>query len=347
MRGFARHALFVFTVAVIIVVGSERMFWYWSASPLVHPEAALFYSASAAAFLAVLRRFEVHSLTGVVLATPIVAYVTEGVITPVLYSGGPTPFFPLWFTAWHGLLSALVLFVLIRRWAIAGRTRAVAGLSLGLGAFWGTWLITSLLPDQLEDPELVTEHGELVAMAPTEFAVYATTFTAIALAAHLVLDRVWPIEPTTLFARTEKVLGAVLLVGAAAWTVAAPWALPMFVGLCWVQFRVLRRHRDHRPVDRPTVLESMRGPASWRSLTPVVLMAPVAALTYWAWWSIEPSEAVLNGIYFGVIAVQTLIAGAVLVVSWRRTRRAPDDGGAIVESSGPSAPADATVDVAR
>ncbi|MEM1335011.1 MAG: hypothetical protein AAGG08_16295, partial [Actinomycetota bacterium] len=287
---------------------------------------AVFYLASAAAFLAVLRRFEVHTLWGVVLAAPIYAYVTEGVLTPVLYSGGPTPFFPVWFTAWHGLISMALLFVVVRWWAIEQRTGSIAGLSVVLGLFTGTWLITSLAEHQLQDPDLVAGHGVLVPMEPWDFARYAVLLTAFLLGAHLLLNAVWPRRPDRLLVgRSERLLTGFLLVGAAAWTVAAPWALPMFVGLCWLQFRVLAAHRDGRPAAAPTLLESLGAHASARSLLPLVLVAPSAALAYWGWWQLEPSQTMLDVLYYGVIVAQTLVAAVVLVQAWRRTggRSAP------------------------
>lgn len=321
MRLFIRHALFVYVVALIGTVGSERFFWYWSDDPLSHLEGAFFYCMPVAAFLLALRRYGVHSLWGLVMALPFYAYVTEGVITPVLYSGGPTPIFPLWFTGWHGLLSMLVLFVGIRYLAIERRTGVMAGVAVALGAFWGTWLITSLLPSQLEDPELIEGHGTLVAMEPAAFAGYVTTFTAILLGSHLLLNHVWPRSPQKLLLRTEKPTVGLLLFFAASWTVTVPWALPMFVVLGWLQVRVLRRHRDASPT-APSMLTTLGAPASARSLLPLALIAPVASAAYAIWWKLEPSETTLNVIYFGTIAIQTLAATALLFVAWRRIPRA-------------------------
>ncbi|MEM7323651.1 MAG: hypothetical protein AAF531_11250 [Actinomycetota bacterium] len=341
MRRFVRHLLFVYVVAVITVVGSERMFWYWTGSASAHLEGAIFYSASTAGFLAVLRRFEVHSWWGVVLSVPIYAYITEGVITPVLYSGGPTPVFPLWFTGWHGLLSVLLLFVGVRALAVAGRRRWLAGLSVALGVFWGSWLITSLLPHQLNDPELIEVHGELIPLPPASFLGYAVVFTGFLFGGHLLLNRVWPTEPHRLMARSDRVLAVVLLLGAALWTVAVPWALPMFVGLCWLQFRFLRRHRTQRDSHAPTFLEALAGPVSWRSLVPLTLIAPVAAGTYWLWWTVDPPEATLDALFWGVITVQTVVAAVVLLQAVRTTHRTPtlDDRSPPVGERRPVAPA--------
>ena len=318
MRNAFRNSVFVFAVAAIGMVGSERMFWYWADSPAALFEGALFYMLPAAAVLMAMRRFEVHSWAGLVLAVPLYAYVTEGAITPVVYSGGPTPFFPLWFTAWHGLLSFAVLFVVVRQLALSRRTWAMTGLSVALGAFWGTWLITSLLPEQLTDPDLVADHGVLEAMTPIDFAVYASMVTAFFIGAHVLLNHVWPRPTERLLARAERPLIGLYLLLAGAWTAAAPWALPMFVGLCWLQIRVLRRHRSERGAT-PTLLDTLRGPVAWRNLLPLTLLAPTAALSYWLWWSIEPSETVLNAMYYGTIAIQTIAAAALLFTAWRRT----------------------------
>ncbi len=319
-----RHLLFVYVIAWITVIGSERIFWYWQTDPLAHVEGAVWYSICTAALIAVLRRFEVHSMWGLVLALPIYGYVTEGVLTPVLYEGGPTPVFPLFFTGWHGLFAVGVLLVAVRRLAIDGRTRALTALSVGIGVFFGTWSITSLLDGNRNDPELIADGGPLTVLDPAAFTAYAAMVVGFLLAGHGVLDRAWPADTSRLLVRAERPIMVVALLAAALWTFAAPWALPMFVGVCWLQFRLLRRHRHARPVaaggPQPTLLDSMAGPVRWTSLLPLAAAFPAAALSYWAWWALAPSQAVLGAVYFGTVAVQTVGAGVLLVLAWRRTR---------------------------
>ena len=148
----------------------------------------------------------------------------------------------------------------------------------------------------------------------------ALLFTAVLLGSHLVVNRVWPRSPERLLVSAEKLLVGTLLFFAAAWTVAAPWALPMFVVLCWFQVRVLRRYRDATET-APSILATLAAPASTRSLLPLVLVAPVAAGVYAIWWELAPSETTLNVIYFGTIAVQTFAAAALLITAWRRIPR--------------------------
>ncbi len=91
---------FVLAASAIVTTGAERVFWFWTTSPIAHLEVIAFYTTSVVALFWVLHRYGVHDLASLVLTLPIFAYMTEGVLTPVLYSGGPfVPIFPLWFTA--------------------------------------------------------------------------------------------------------------------------------------------------------------------------------------------------------------------------------------------------------
>ncbi len=321
MKRFLQHLSFIYVVSFIAIVGSERMFWYWATNPLAHIEGALWYSLSTSGFIAVMRRFEVHSIWGLIMALPIFAYITEGFITPVLYSGGPTPFFPLWFTGWHGFGSLFILVFGVRLLAIERRPVAMGLLGASIGVFTGTWLITSKLESNLNDPELLEEHGELVVLHPVEFMVYVSMVTGFLVLGHLGLNYVWPKEPQRLFARTEKPLAGVILAGVVGWTFVIPWALPMFVGLCWLQFRLLSRHRSQRLNGQRTVLELFGQPASLVALAPLTIMAPVAGVVYLIWWAIAPTETILASVYYGTIAVQTVVAAVAVVVAWRRIRR--------------------------
>ena len=60
------------------------------------------------------------------------------------------------------------------------------------------------------------------------------------------------------------------------------------------------------------------------TLVPVVLMAPVAAGSYWLWWTLELPYGVMNTLFWSVIAVQTVIASVFLILAWRSPRRPAD-----------------------
>ncbi len=313
----ARSMAFVYLVAVITAVGSERMFWFWTPGLRSHLEVAAFYAIATATGIMLMRRHRVDSWWSLMLAVPVVAYVVEGVITPVLYSGGPfVPFFPAWFTMWHGIMSFAVLVFVIRHLLLAEAIAKLSAMALGLGVFWGVWSTTQWLPESYEDPELLAEYGTLQILDPGAFAGYAALFTAVLIVAHGVIGLVWPTgtpAPSARFTWGERIVGALVLAGAALWTVVLPWALPMFGAYAGLQIAALRRHRSRVPVERPDLFAQLAGHVRIRALLPLVIMAPAAALTYAGLWQLDPSEVVLRVLMYSIIAVQTVVGAVVML----------------------------------
>ncbi len=316
----AKRFAFVFVVTTIAVVGSERFFWFWTPSIGQHFEGVAFYLIPVVVTLFVIDRFRVSNGWPLMLALPIYAYLTEGLLTPILYSGGPfVPFFPVWFAAWHGLLSIFVLVVSVRRWLLDGNWRALSIVSIGLGIFWGAWSSTLRLPENAWDEEMIADLGELVVLNPTAFARYAGTFTFILIAAHVLLSFLWP-RSFTLGRRTRQLLGALVLLGVIGWTVVIPWALPMFVAYVWLQVWALRSHRE--AYEGPTLFEQLHGRFPFVRAAPLILVGVGATATYAALWELDPGEDILQVLMFGTIAAQTVVGGIVMFRSIRRARRA-------------------------
>ncbi len=338
-RAVIRHALFIVLSAAVVAIGSERMFWYWTTDPLSHIELSLFYAPAVAFSLWAVERYRVDDAWVFLLTTPLFAYWVEGVITPIVYSGGPfVPVFPVWFTAWHGLLALVVLWYLFRRWLVAGQWRPLLVTSAAVGLFWGAWSMTLTLPENLNDPDLVAEHGPLQALAPLAFTRYAIVFTAILAGAHYLLGKVWvrSYRPARV---TRWLWVAATAIMVAAWTTAYPWAAPMFVAYVALQIWVLRRHRtrmgpDRSALDRSdadgdgdadgrSLLADLDGRVPLRSLWPLAAIPAVAAPTYALLWQLDLADQVWRSWMYSVIAVQSLIAVGLLGYSFLRVLRSP------------------------
>lgn len=330
LRAAVRLLALWVTIASIAVVSSERVFWFWTPSPLSHVELALFYALPAGVAMAVIGRFQVELGWSLLLVAPVFAFVVEGVLTPIIYTGFFLPVFPAWFTWWHGVMALAIGVFLVRSWLLAERRGLVALFSIGLGCFWGLWASTLRLPENAEDPEMLADVGELVVLEPMAFARYAATFTAVFIASHLLLGMVWPDGPSRPSPLVERLLGLLVAVGVIGWTIALPWALPMFAIYLFVPWLALRWHREGRGTDPATAGADLVGQLQGRvrpaATAPLVLLAPAASLTYAGLWLLDPSDGVLRAVSSGTIAVQGL-AGASLtvlaVIRVRRIRRTP------------------------
>lgn len=317
-RGLRQWAM-VTATALIAVVTSERLFWYYTdAEPVSLAELAIYYSIAVYAVFWCCHRFRVDGLVALVAAVPVFGYVVEGVITPILYSGGPTPLFPLWFTAWHGGLGILLAWFGVRRLLLDGRAGALALLAGGLGWFWGNWATTLWLPENLNDPELAESAPRIRELA--DFAGYTAASTLALVVGHVVLDRVWVRDYRP--SRSSAILvGGIILTMVVAYTVAIPWAAPMFVALLGLVAWVLRGRRDRvagEPDGSATIFRSLDGRIRWRSLPALAALPAIAVPVHAMWFAIDPPLVVLRVVLYGTIAIQCLLATGALVWSARR-----------------------------
>lgn len=327
-----RMSVFVLVVSAVAVVSSERMFWFWAPSLSDYAIGVVFYAVPTAVVLAMIGRYRVSDWRSLLLVTPIFAYLVEGWITPVMYTGGPfIPFFPAWFGFWHGIMSFAILVVAFRRWIVAGAARPLLLASAGMGAFWGVWSSTLRLPENVNDSEMIDDLGELVVLDPTAFAGYAVTFTGVVMVLHWALGWLWPQRFQV--GRQMTRIGFVLcLIGVVGWTVVIPWALTMFTAYAGLQIWGLRRHRhaiqgaEARGTFVPDLIAQLHGRVTVRSVLPVLSMGPTAALVYAMISAVDPSIRTLQVIMYGSITVQTLVGGWLTIRSLLACRRHADPG---------------------
>ena len=325
LRNGLRRLAFVLVAAAIVGVSSERIFWYWADDPRDHVVVAAVYAPGVAGVLYLIDRYRLRDLRGLLLVAPVLGYLIEGVITPVMYTGGPfVPFFPAWFAFWHGVLGIVVLLVLFRRWLLQGAWRTLLAAATAMGVFWGTWATTMWLPENLEDPELVADQGgPLQVLGPLDFTLYALAFGLILAAGHWLLGRgLWPTSFRP--ARATRWAWVALTVGVVvAWTVAIPWALPMFAGYTALQLWAMRRHAAGH--DDASMLARLAGPIPARALWPLAALPLAAAVTYAAWWQAVPSATFVRVVMYGIIAAQALAGAAMMVATIRRPVVPADD----------------------
>ena len=324
----ARSFALVYLVALIMAVGSERMFWFWAPGLAELFEVAGFYAIATAAALVLIRRFNVTSWWSLMLVAPVVAFVVEGVITPIIYTGGPfVPVFPAWFTFWHGMFSLIGLVFGVRSLLLREATARLAAVSVALGGFWALWSATLRLPENVDDIEMEEAiGGPLQVLDQGAFARYAVGITAVFIVAHALIGYVWP-KPGRSSGRIgslgwrERATLGLVVTGVIIWTFVVPWAIPMFALYCGIQLKGLRWHRAVVDPSAVSLIDQLSGRVRLRALLPLALMAPAAAGGYALLWELDPSDQVLRVIMYGTIAIQGIVGFVVAVLALVRAHR--------------------------
>lgn len=317
LRRLASIALFAYLTSVIVVMASERVYWYWAGlnadSIFVMSTFYLVPTTSALWILAHIRARRIHQ---VVLGGAIFAFLTEGILTPVIYADGPLPFLASLFVGWHGVLSFVGFWYLIRSWLIAQQTRLLAVASALFGSLWGVWAFAASFTDP---PDLMEGGGRI--LPPGEFAVYAIGVGAVLAVAHWLIGFVWPTgwRPTRVstwaVALVAIVYFAIGVVPAVLW---APIKLSLLIG---GTFWLLRRSAADEQEGEPTIFDRLGGSVRLRDVVAILPMPVMAAATYGAVWAIDPGESASVIVYWVLVTGQVLGGAAAYVWAARRALR--------------------------
>ncbi len=322
-RASFERGAFVLLSTVIVVINSEKFYWYPQGFPgFDHVELIAFYVVGMLAFFATVRRFGLNGLDGVVLGAAAFSLVVEGAVTPVMYEDGPLPLLAIYFLGWHGVLSLGLVWYGFRRLALDRQHRILAACSLAYGAFIGLWSTVYWLPSQIADLSADPEGGwDVGQWSVGKYSLYVGLMSSVLFAAHWLIGHVWPTE-WRMGRRGSWMLIGIVGLGVAAWTVAVPFAPIKFLVLAWlIRFLVIKSQRSDGGTSELTVFESLAGCVRVRDVAPILLIAPAAVTVYGAMYLLGPSTTVLDAIYWSVVAA-TVVAGAGAVVwSFRRRRR--------------------------
>ena len=139
MQSFFNRILFAAMSAAILVVFSEKIYWYIQGYGFL--ELLLYYFFPTYVFLWAIEAFHVRRWAPLFLAAALYGFLVEGVLAPVLYEDGLLGLFHVSYTslAWHALISVLFGWYWLRRLLIQGNDRRIMLWSAVFGLFWGLW----------------------------------------------------------------------------------------------------------------------------------------------------------------------------------------------------------------
>lgn len=310
-----RSLAFVMLSSAVVMVASEKMYWYtgaYTAGALV--ELTLFYSLAVMALLHVMGRYSVDTTGRLVLAAGIFALVTEGIITPVVYSDGPLPVMFLYFLGWHGLISVVFVWYTVHRWALLGRRRSLAVWSGVLGVAWGVWSTNYWRPETIAEQAAENLEGEswdVGQWAVPKFALFSFGFTVVLIGCHWLLGFVWPQRWSPSRGWTITI-GLALVAWLALWTVAVPYAPLKF--LAFAGFLVWLLHRSRPGAGSATLLARNAGRVRLTNLSPLVCLPSGAVASYAVMTGLDVNDRVLGAIYW--ILVGATFSGGALTAMW-------------------------------
>ncbi len=304
LRSAPGRVAFAALSAVVLLIFSEKLYWYVTGYTVVDLLIGYFFPAFV--LLWVVDVFRARRLPALFLAGAVFGFVAEGMLTNTLYEGGPLALFSASYTplAWHAPLSIVFGWWWLRRELIAGRGRRLALGSAVVGVLWGVWALAWWLPENAADPTLLAQGAHLGRWPVAGFALHAVTFTALLAAAHWLLGRGgWRAA-----FRPAWVEGALVAVGLLVFFVTLvlpvyPWAL--------LKLAVLAVNRRREPPG--SALSDLAGPVAARRLLPLAAMPAAAVAVYTIAATLNPSPDLIR-----VIDAYGLVLGTAVLgwVAW-------------------------------
>ncbi len=316
MKNIIYRLLFVGLSTVITVFFSEKAYWY--VQGYVYWELVLYYAFPVFTCLWAIEHFRVRRLSALVLVAALYAFLIEGVLTPVMYEAGLfDPVMPAYFIGWHGLLSLIFGWYIVRKWLVGGHWGRILVVGFIFGLFWGIWSLTFWLPETFE------EWANPGRWAIIDFGLYAFTFTLTLALGHWLLGRgVWPqaFEPS----KIEKWFVSLVLVAIFALAVFPVFPLAIFTlaTLLGVVFLALRANRLKEQDD--TIFSELTGPVKGFHVLALLSM-PVAATAVYALAVIyQLSEDLIRTLLLeGIPVIQAVVGAglflwAIFAILWPR-----------------------------
>ena len=324
MQSFFNRLLFAALTAAVLVVFSEKIYWYIQGYGFL--ELLLFYFFPTYVFLWAIEAFRVRRWAPLFLAAALFGFLVEGVLAPVLYEDGLLGLFHVSYTslAWHALLSVLFGWYWLRRLLIQGNDRRIIIWSLIFGLFWGLWSLVYWLPENLNDAALLAEGFTLGKWQVGAFAIHALLFTAVLAISHLALVRgYWQAS----FKPSRYEIGAVWLAIIAYFIVnvalAIPFAPVKLAVLLALVFLPLWANRQRQP--EGSLLVDLAKPVVEKKVVLLFVMPLVATAVYGLAFFLQPDEDVIRLVSAApLIWIPTILGGvffvAAIFFTWRGAR---------------------------
>ena len=317
LKPFLYRILFVLLSSAIMVFFSEKTFWYIQGYAIV--VLVLYYAVPVAACMWVIDFFQVQRLSGVVLVGGLFGFLVEGILTSIVYEGGfLDPVMPAYFVGWHGILSLVFGWYLIRKWLVEGNWKRLGIASTLFGLFWGIWSLGYRLPESIQEFEAYVQAGErwLPGAWPVlDFAFFTLVFTGMLMVGHWLLGRnTW--QPKFPLNNWEKGLLASVMVFLYTFQV-FPFVplgflkLAALVSLVIIPLSIQKKRQENF-----CILESLDEQIRFSQTIPLLAIPVTASLVYGLAAVFPLLEDLLRLIFQSIYVIQALVGGGFFIWAW-------------------------------